>query len=155
MLHLWSKFSCNWTWTFKMRHIIKWLDLCSLLTFDIINISRYPCCTYDPSLVAIGPELSNQDTFCGCLTFYLSMWYLISWTCEGTHVAHVTQVWLQLDLNCQNETHFQVTWPSNSYVTFDLTKIWRYLINIWRYPCYTYDPSLVAIGPELSKWDTL
>jgi len=165
-----------------------WL-LNSYVTFDLINIWRYSCCTYDSRWVSIGPELLKWDTFSGCLTFDFSMWHLTSWICEGTHVAHMAQVWLQLDLNCQNETHFRVTWLLTSVcdlwphehvkepmlhiwpkfgcpqldlncqnethlqVTWPLTSVCD-LMNIWRNICCTCDPSLVAIGPELSKWDT-
>ena len=179
MLHLWFEVGFNWTWTFKMRHIFRLLDLwLQYVTFDLMDLWRNPCCTYGPSLVAIGPELSKWDTFPGYLTFDLSMWPLTSWTCEGTNVAHMTQVWLPaigselskwdtftgyltFDLSMWPHEHLKEhmlhmwpqfgcnwTWTVKMRHIFRLLYLWTHidfwLINIWRYPCCTYDPSLVV-----------
>ena len=60
------------------------------------------------------------------MTFDLHMWHSTSLTYEGIRVAHVIQVWLQLDFNFSNEPNGRFSklssgdlWPW--YVTFDVS----------------------------------
>ena len=50
------------------------------------------------------------------MTFDLHLWHLTSWTCKGSYIISINQVWFQLDFNLSNEVHFTfwehlTTWP--------------------------------------------
>ena len=127
MLYLWLKFGCNWSLYGKEMEKCNQFYICShfyiyiltsddlwpwYVTFDLINIWRFPCCIYDQSLVTIGhcmeKKWTNVINFTYAatftytswprMTFDLGMWPLTSLTYEGSHVASMTEVWLQLDI---------------------------------------------------------
>jgi hypothetical protein len=75
------------------------------VTFDLINIWRFPCCIYDPSLICNWTSNFSDDTnftFTGYfttwpqMTFDLGMWLWPQHNYEGSHAASMTQLWLQL-----------------------------------------------------------
>ena len=74
------------------------------VTFDLMNIWRFPYYTNKSSLVPIGLptfQMKSISTFSAYLTswpqmtFDLDMWPLTSSTNEGSHVASMTQLWLK------------------------------------------------------------
>ena len=88
------------------------------------------------------------------MTFDLWMWALMSLTHEGSYSTSMTKVWLHLDFMFSEEANFMFfslsynltwddLWPWN--VTFDI-------MNIYRFPYCSYDPSLIAIGLQLFEW---
>ena len=50
------------------------------------------------------------------MTFDLHLWPLTSWTCEGSYIILINQVWFQSDFNFSNEVNFTfwahlIIWP--------------------------------------------
>ena len=109
------------------------------MTFDCMNIWRFPYYINKSSLVQIGLQLFKWDHFtCSAyfttwpqMTFDPDIWPLTAWTYEGSHVISINQVWFQLDFQLLTRGHFHIfslsynvtsddLWPW--YVTFDLIK---------------------------------
>ena len=66
------------------------------------------------------------------MTNDLHLWPLTSWTCKGSYILSINQVWFQSDFNFSTEVNFTfwthlTTWP---LMTFDLG-IWP--LTTWRY----------------------
>ena len=123
------------------------------MTFDCINIWRFPYYINKPSLFQIGLQLFKWGHFHIFSLSYnltsdnlwpcLGTWPLTAWTYEGSHIISINQVWFKLVFNFSNEaifTSYNLTSDDlwSWYMTFDL-------INKWGFPCCIYDPTLVEI----------
>ena len=124
------------------------------VTFYLINIWRNPYCIFDPSLVVIGLQLFKFSKKIiqmlhipltwPQMTVELVTWPLTSLTYKGTHIASLTKVWFQWDLNFSKETKitktniFLVTWAQ---MTFDL--------STWPLTSLTYEGTLIAFSAQV------
>ena len=88
------------------------------------------------------------------MTFNLPLWPLTSWTCQGSYIISINQIWFQSDFQLLKWGEFYILNPSYNltsddlwpwYMTFDHMNIQRvpYCINIL---------SLVPILLQLFKW---
>ena len=94
MLHLWPHFSCNWSLYGKEMVKCNQFYICSqfyiyiltsddlwpwYVTFDLINIWRFPLCIYSQSLVVIGhcieKKWTKQKVYTKLLTDYTHTYY--------------------------------------------------------------------------------
>ena len=95
------------------------------------------------------------------MTFDLGMWPLTSLTYEGSHIASMAQVWLELVFVWKRNGQVKKCIPNQFDICsqfYNLTSddLWPWyltsdLINIWRFPYCSYGPSLVGIGVCMKK----
>ena len=121
------------------------------MTFDCMNVRRFPYFINAPSLVPIWLHLFKWDHFHLFSLSYnltlddldLGIWPLTVWTYEGSHIISINQVWFQSHRNFSNEATFTfsaylTTWPQ---MTFDL--------DMWPLTSSTNEGSHVASMTQL------
>ena len=119
MLHLQSKFGCNWTSTLETEKKIYKFFSKKLYKFYIFHLT-WPQMTLD-----------------------LETWSLTSFTYKWTPVASLTQVWFQWDFTFSKETQimkaniFHLTWPQ---MTLDL--------GMWHLTSLAYEGALLHLWPK-------
>ena len=89
------------------------------------------------------------------MTFDLHLWPLTSWTCEGSYISSINQLWFQWNFNFSNEANFTFWAHLTAWhlMTFDLGKL---PLTTWTYKG-SYNVSITnfgSIGLQLLKWAT-
>ena len=126
-------------WTYEGSHIISINQVWFKLDFNFSNETIFTFSAY----LTTWPQM----------TFDLGIWFLTTWTYEGSHIIQINHVWFQSDFQLFKRGHFHIfsisyslssddLWPW--YVTFDF-------INKWGFPCCIYDPTLVEIHQSMWK----
>ena len=81
----------------------------------------------------IGPKACKWDlTNWPHITFDLYLWSLTTWTCEGSYIISINQVWFQLGFNFSNEVNITFT----AHVTTSLLTL---VYDLWPHK-YTKGP---------------
>ena len=129
------------------------------VTFDSMNIWRFPYYINKPSLVQIGLQLFKWGRFHIFSLPYNSTWpWYMTFDCMNIwrftyHINKLSLVQIGLQLFKWGRFHiFSLSYNLTSddlwpwYMTFDF-------INKWEFPCCIYDPTLVEIHQSMCKTD--
>ena len=134
-LPLWFVDAANWHLTL-IPHLLGHMVL--------ILISPQVCKWVKSYIFTLSYKLtSHGQTNIPHMTYDLHLWHLTSWTCEGSYIISMPQVWFQLNFTLSNEANFifwahLTAWPLMIFdlgMTFDRRNIQKvtYCINkLWR-----------------------
>ena len=84
----------------------------SYVTFDLINIWRYPCCTCDPSLIAIGLQMTQMAGFQSSGDLW--PWYVTF----DVSISNHTQTEKSLAPTMKNPSPFKILWQLIPFKTW-------------------------------------
>ena len=109
-----------WT-TVKLKLSINFWPM---IVAKIVEVTTIWCRLFDyqksDSCASLSYKLTSHDLWPSFVTFHLTfdlhLWPLTSWTCEGSYIISINQVWFQLDFSFSNEVNSTLwahltTWP--------------------------------------------